>query len=88
MTNHDPIRGDLMTMAERELSAFFSAVTELFGSEQAEPSAEDWLRELVSSNDVPASIREWRTLTVSAAAQLASRVNGSALTSSMRGERT
>ena len=62
-------------MAERELSAFFTAVTELFGSEQAEVSAEDWLRELIACNDLPASAREWRTLTVSAAVRLAGRVN-------------
>jgi hypothetical protein len=34
-----------LTLAERELSAFFRAVTDLFGAEQAELSAEDWLRE-------------------------------------------
>jgi hypothetical protein len=77
MMTRVPIYGDVMTMAERELSAFFSAVTELFGSEQAEASAEDWLRELTASNDLPASIREWRALTVAAAARLASRVNTS-----------
>ena len=77
MANYDPTRGDLMTMAERELSAFFRAVTELFGSEQAEASAEDWLRELMASNDLPASAREWRTLTIAAATRLASRVNTS-----------
>ena len=81
MTNHDTLRGDLMTMAKRELSAFFSAVTELFGSEQAEASAEDWLRELMASNDLPVSTREWRMVTIAAAAQLASRVNGLALAS-------
>ena len=68
---------DLITMANRELSAFFSAVTELFGREQAEQSAEDWLEELTASRDLPASTREWRTLTVSAAARLASRVDHS-----------
>ena len=68
---------DLMKMAERELSAFFSAVTELFGSEQAEASAEDWLQELIESNDLPASTRQWRMLSVSAAARLARRVNAS-----------
>jgi hypothetical protein len=62
-------------MAERELSAFFTAVSELFGSEQAEVSAEDWLRELTACPTLPASPREWRTLTVSAAARLARRVN-------------
>lgn len=77
LTNHDPICGDLTTMAERELSAFFTAVTELFGSEQAETSAEDWLRELMASDDLPASPRQWRTLTITAAAQLAGRVDAS-----------
>lgn len=62
-------------MAERELSAFLTAVTDLFGPEQARESADDWLSELVACNDVPASSREWRTLTISAAARLASRVN-------------
>jgi hypothetical protein len=68
---------DLLTMANRELSAFFSAVAELFGSEQAEQSANDWLQELVASHDLPASARQWRTLTLTAAARLASRVNAS-----------
>jgi len=60
--HYDPIR-DLMAMAERELSAFFRAVNELFGAEQAEASVEDWLRELSASEDIPASPRQWRTLT-------------------------
>ena len=46
------------TMAEPELSAFFKAVTKLFGSEQAESSAEDWLIELSESDGLPSSIRE------------------------------
>ena len=71
----NPVCGDLMTMAERELSAFFAAVTELFGSEQAEASAEDWLGELMASNALPVSTREWRMLTIAAAARLASRLN-------------
>ena len=49
---------DFATMAERELSAFFKAVTKLFGSEQAEISAEDWLIELSESDGLPSSIRE------------------------------
>jgi hypothetical protein len=68
---------DLITMAKRELSAFFCAVTELFGPEQAKASAEDWLHELMAGNDLPASARQWRTLTIRAAARLASRVNAS-----------
>jgi len=70
---------DLMTMAERELSAFFNAVTQLFGSEQAEVSAEDWLHELIESEGLPASAREWRLITAKVSARLASRVSASFL---------
>ena len=77
LTNYDRTGGDLKTMAERELSAFLSAVTELYGPEQAEASAEDWLRELMASNGLPASTREWRALTIAAAARLASQVTTS-----------
>jgi hypothetical protein len=65
---------DVTAMAERELSSFLSAVTELYGPEQTEASADDWLRELTTREYVPASAREWRTLTIAAAAQLASRM--------------
>jgi len=64
------------TLAERELSAFFTAMTELYGPEQAAASAEDWLRELMASHGLPTSAREWRTLTIAAAARLASRLTG------------
>ena len=82
LKNHDPNCGDLVTMAERELAAFFNAVTELFGSEQAKISAEDWLRELMAVddlpiNDLPGSTRRWRQLTVKISARLASGVNAS-----------
>ena len=80
LKDHDPICGDLMAMAERELAAFFNAVTELFGSEQAEISAEDWLHELMAVNDLPASTRQWRHLTVKISARLASGVNASSRT--------
>jgi hypothetical protein len=75
LKNHDPICDDLMAMAERELAAFFNAVAELFGLEQAEISAENWLHELTTMHDLPASICEWRQLTVKVSARLASRVN-------------
>jgi hypothetical protein len=65
---------EFMTIAERELGAFFSAVTELFGSEQAEHSAEDWLDELEATNCLPASTREWRLITAKVATRLANRV--------------
>jgi hypothetical protein len=68
-----------MTMAERELSAFFNAVTQLFGSEQAELSAEDWLHELIEIDALLASAREWRLITAKASTRLASRVIASPL---------
>ena len=70
---------DLMTMAERELSAFFNAVTQLFGSEQAEVSAEDWLHELIETEGLPTSVREWRLITAKASTRLPNGVNASSL---------
>ena len=70
---------DLLTMAERELSAFFSVVTKLFGSEQAKLSAEDWMRELIEIDGLTASKREWRLITAKASTRLASRVGASSL---------
>jgi hypothetical protein len=77
---------DFMAMAERELSAFFGAVTELFGSEEAELSAEDWLQELIEIDGLPVSTREWRLITAKVATRLASRVNASFLASSLFSE--
>jgi hypothetical protein len=70
---------DLMTLAESELSAFFSAVTRLFGSEQARISAEDWLQELVDVDGLPTSARDWRLITLNATTRIASRVQTSSL---------
>lgn len=70
---------DFIAMAEQELSAFFNAVTQLFGPEQAEISAEDWLRELIALDGLPASTREWRLITARVSSQLANRVPASSL---------
>jgi hypothetical protein len=74
---------DLTTMAERELSAFFNAITQLFGSEQAELSAEDWLLELIKIDGLPASTREWRSITTKVLTRLASRVSASSLSTEL-----
>ena len=68
---------DLMTMAERELSAFFSAVTRLFGSEQADLSADDWLHELSEIGSLPTSAREWRLITAKVLTQIPGGENAS-----------
>lgn len=75
---------DLITMAERELSAFFNAVTELFGSEQAKISAEDWLQEVIEINGLPTSVREWRLITAKVSTRLASRLRPSSLSTELQ----
>lgn len=65
-----------MKMAERELGAFMSAVMSLYGCEQARISAQDWLDEFESMH-VAAELtsREWRQITIAAAARLANRLS-------------
>ena len=79
LTNSDgPTFAKLMTMAERELGALISAVTELFGSEQARLAAEDWLDELVLMEALPGlTSRGWRLITIAASPRLANRLNAS-----------
>ncbi len=65
-----------MHLAERELSSFLAAVTELYGPEQARLSAENWLDEAERMDSQPRSeARNWRAVTIAAAARLAHRVN-------------
>ncbi len=78
-TSSSSLCAELVTMAERELSAFFNAVSQLFGSEQAEISAEDWLQELTEIDDLPTSAREWRSITAKVLTRLASRMSVSSL---------
>ena len=70
-----PISPQLMADAGQELGAFFNAVAELFGQEQATLAAKDWLRHLEAMEDLPASPREWRLLSIDASVALAKRVN-------------
>ena len=67
---------DQIHLAERELSAFTTAVAELFGAEQARVSAEDWLDELELMDASPRSTRrDWRAITIAASVRLANRLN-------------
>jgi hypothetical protein len=75
-----PSCADFMTMAERELAAFLNAVAQLFGPEERKLSAEDWLQELNRTERLPASTREWRSITAKASTRLAGRVNPSSRT--------
>lgn len=75
-SNHHPSFDCLMSMAERELGAFMSVVTDLYGSEQARVSARDWIEEFESMNALPGlTARAWRLITIAAAARLASRLS-------------
>jgi hypothetical protein len=82
-TNSDFPCPDLMSRAERELSAFFKAVTQLFGKEQAEISADDWLQELIEADGLPASTRELKWITAKVTTRLASRVGASSSPSAL-----
>ena len=65
----------VFALAERELSAFYTAVTETHGSEQAELAALDWLREMEGAAwPVHDRFPNWRSFTYAAAAKLADRV--------------
>jgi len=71
-----PAYSELVRRTERELGAFISAVTELYGAEQARLSAIDWLDQFESINDVPASTtHDWRLVTVRAAVCLVNRLH-------------
>jgi hypothetical protein len=72
--NHTARCAELTDMAEKELAAFFGAMTELFGSEEARLSAEAWLNELVATKSLPCSPETWRRFTVDASARLVNRL--------------
>ena len=66
---------DQVHIAERELSAFIRAVTQLFGPEEAKLSAEDWLDESeLMDSPTRSTSRNWRAVTIAASARLANRL--------------
>ena len=70
-----PACSELVRKAERELGAFISAVTELYGAEQARLSAIDWLDQFELINNVPGSTsHDWRLVTVRATVRLVNRL--------------
>jgi hypothetical protein len=66
-----------LVLSEKELSAFISAVEELFGAEQARQSALDWIEEL-ELMDWPLgdAIPDWRRATLGASARLGTLMSG------------
>ena len=72
----DSIYEEQTQLAERELSSFIAAVTELYGPEQARLSEQDWLDESDLMDEPPFSTeRTWRAVTIAASARLAKRVS-------------
>jgi hypothetical protein len=66
-----------LVSAEKELSAFFAAVHQLFGAEQAKKAAENWIEELEEVDwSSEASVIDWRRVTIAAAARLVGRDKG------------
>ena len=67
-----------LILAEKELSAFISAVERLFGAEQNRRSALDWIEEL-KLMDWPSgeSAPDWRRATLGASARLGTLTSGS-----------
>ena len=79
--NNDSRILSLADMAQRELGAFMSAVTEVYGSEEAIRSADDWLKEFEATHQPPnLRTRYWRQITIVAAEQLANRLSAEAVT--------
>ena len=63
-----------LALAERELSAFVTAVHQLFGAEQAWQAGDIWIEEL-ERTDWPSEgpIIDWRKVTIAAAGRLVDR---------------
>jgi hypothetical protein len=58
-----------LASAERELSAFVTAVHQLFGPEQARYAADNWMEELEQTDWISeAQAIDWRAVTIVAAA--------------------
>lgn len=71
------IVAELIAYAENELAALYSAVNRLFGLEQAQLTADDWLRELeVMEWPSELPIPNWRQLTAVSVSRLADRIGG------------
>ena len=70
------LTAELLPCAEKELAAYAQAVQEVFGSEQARQSVQDWVEE-IEGTDWPSgdAIPDWRLLSIAAAVRLARRVN-------------
>jgi hypothetical protein len=74
---------ELVAGAERELAAYYTAISATYGPEGAMQAAHDWIEELERSDwekwksaprHIAGSLPSWRDVTISAARRLATRV--------------
>ena len=66
---------EIEAAAQRELAAFYEAVSEMYGPEEAMLAALDWIEALEKIAPVAdGSPPDWRLMTIAAAGGLASRV--------------
>ena len=77
VANQEGSMAQLLASAERELSAFVTAVNQLFDAEQGREAAKNGIEEL-ERTDWPngASAIDWREVTIAAAARLVRRDQG------------
>jgi hypothetical protein len=67
--------GNLLMTAERELTAFYTAVVRRYGPEEARRAAFDWIREIkIMSWPSDGAVPNWRHVSIVAADCLSSRV--------------
>jgi hypothetical protein len=69
------LKEHLIASAERELGAFMTAVSELFGTEHARRAADDWLDEFERIDTLPETGRDFGAITIAAAVRLATWLN-------------
>ena len=75
MNNDNADRPCLISIAERELAAFMSAVSELYGPVQASMAADDWIHAFESAGEpFEFTSVECRKITIVAASRLATRL--------------
>jgi hypothetical protein len=73
---------DLLLTAERELTAFYTAVARRYGPGEARRAAYDWIEEMETMNWPPdGAVPNWRHVSIVAANCLSSRVIESSLNS-------
>jgi hypothetical protein len=71
----DALIADLLSTAEKELSAFYTAVRRRYGSKEARRAAYDWIEEMETMDwSLEGAVPNWRHVSIVAAECLSSRV--------------